>query len=391
MRHGFQPPRISRRSIIAGAAALPFAYQAMQLGSQAVAASQSDELIIREREPQNLESDFAALDSFITPNDKFYVRNHFPVPQLDAKSWRLKIEGSVQKPLELSYDELIGLPSETRPVTLECAGNGRVLLVPKADGAQWQFGAVGNAEWTGVPLAALLERAGVDPKTVDIVLEGADSGEVSKPSKPAKPFHFARSVPLEIAKTGGILLAYKMNGQPLPESHGFPLRAIVPGWFGMASVKWLSRIIATKQPYHGFFQTVDYAYWQHHDGNPVRVPLSEQQVKAQIARPTFAEVVPKGTKYRIFGAAWAGPASIAKVEVSTDDGKSFSPAKLLGEPVKHAWRLWEFSWNVPDAPGKVLLKVRATDDKGNSQPLERDKDRENYMINHVSPIEVHVR
>lgn len=391
MRHGFQPPRISRRSIIAGAAALPFAYQAMQLGSQAVAASQSDELIIREREPQNLESDFAALDSFITPNDKFYVRNHFPVPQLDAKSWRLKIEGSVQKPLELSYDELIGLPSETRPVTLECAGNGRVLLVPKADGAQWQFGAVGNAEWTGVPLAALLERAGVDPKTVDIVLEGADSGEVSKPSKPAKPFHFARSVPLEIAKTGGILLAYKMNGQPLPESHGFPLRAIVPGWFGMASVKWLSRIIATKQPYHGFFQTVDYAYWQHHDGNPVRVPLSEQQVKAQIARPTFAEVVPKGTKYRIFGAAWAGPASIAKVEVSTDDGKSFSPAKLLGEPVKHAWRLWEFSWNVPDAPGKVLLKVRATDDKGNSQPLERDKDRENYMINHVIPIEVHVR
>lgn len=386
----FQPPRMTRRSLIARVAALPIAYQTTQFVSQA-AASGADELIIREREPQNLESDFAALDSFITPNDKFYVRNHFPVPQLDVKTWRLKIEGAVKNEFEISYDELTRLPSETRPVTLECAGNGRVLLVPKVDGAQWQFGAVGNAEWTGVPLAALLERAGVDPKTVDVILEGADSGDVSKPSKPAKPFHFARSVPLEIAKAGGILLAYKMNGQPLPESHGFPLRAIVPGWFGMASVKWLSRIVATTQPYHGFFQTVDYAYWQHRDGNPVRVPLTAQQVKAQIARPTFAEVIPQGTKYRIFGAAWAGSANISKVELTTDDGKSYAAAKLLGEPVKHAWRLWEFSWDVPNKPGKYTLKVKATDDQGNSQPLERDKDRENYMINHVVPIEVQVR
>ena len=270
-------------------------------------------------------------------------------------------------------------------------GNGRVFLVPKVDGAQWQFGAVGNAEWTGVPLSALLERAGVDPKTVDVILAGADAGEVSKPSKPAKPFHFARSVPLEYARGGGILLAYKMNGLPLPESHGFPLRAIVPGWFGMASVKWLSRIVATTQPYNGFFQSVDYAYWQHRDGNPVRVPVTEQQVKAQIARPTFAEVVSKGSSYRVFGAAWAGTSNIARVEVSTDDGKTFAAAKLLGEAVKYAWRLWEYDWRVPEAAGKYVLKVKATDDMGNTQPLERDKDRENYMINHVIPVVVHVR
>jgi DMSO/TMAO reductase YedYZ molybdopterin-dependent catalytic subunit len=240
-------------------------------------------------------------------------------------------------------------------------------------------------------LAAVLERTGLDAKAVDVVLEGADSGEVSKPSKPAKAFHFARSVPVEHARSDDILLAYKMNGQPLPESHGFPVRAIVPGWYGMASVKWLSRIVASAVPYSGFFQTVDYAYWQHRDGMPVRVPITEMQVKSQIARPTFGEVVAKEAAYRVFGSAWAGGAgAIAKVEVSTDDGKSFAPAKLLGEQVKGAWRLWEYSWNVP-AAGKYVLKVRATDDKGNVQPMERDKDRENYMINHVVGVEVDVR
>jgi DMSO/TMAO reductase YedYZ molybdopterin-dependent catalytic subunit len=383
-------PRVTRRSAIAGLAAFPIAAELLSAGRDAFG-NEGDELVIREREPQNLESDFAALESFVTPNDKFYVRNHFPVPKLDIASWRLKIEGAVKKPFELSYDELTRMPSETRPVTLECAGNGRVLLVPKVDGAQWQFGAVGNAEWTGVPLAAVLERAGVDAKAVDIVLEGADSGEVSKPSKPAKPFHFARSVPVEQARTGGILLAYKMNGQPLPEAHGFPVRAIVPGWFGMASIKWLSRIIATTQPFTGFFQTVDYAYWQHRDGVPVRVPLTEMQVKAQIARPTFAEALAKGANYRIFGAAWSGNSAIKKVEVSTDDGKTYVPAKLLGDSVDHAWRLWEYPWKVPATAGKYVLKVKATDANGNTQPTERDKDRENYMINHVVPIEVFVR
>jgi len=319
------------------------------------------------------------------------VRNHFAVPKLDPKTWRLKLEGAVKSPLELSYDELVRMPSETRTVTLECAGNGRVLLVPKVDGAQWQFGAVGNAEWTGVPLAAVLERAGVDPKAVDIVLEGADAGESSKPSKPAKAFHFALSVPVEHARTGGILLAYKMNGEPLPEAHGFPVRAIVPGWYGMASVKWLARIVASTVPYSGFFQTVDYAHWQHRDGSPVRVPITEMQVKAQIARPTFGEVVAKGAAYRVFGAAWSGEGRIAKVEISADDGKTFVAAKLLGEQVKHAWRLWEYSWNVPATAGKHVLKVRATDQKGNVQPMERDKDRENYMINHVVGVEVEVK
>jgi DMSO/TMAO reductase YedYZ molybdopterin-dependent catalytic subunit len=310
---------------------------------------------------------------------------------VNAKSWALKVEGAVKNELQLSYDELQRLPSETRTVTLECAGNGRVYLVPKVDGAQWQLGAVSTAKWTGVPLNALLERVGVDPATVELIFEGADSGEPSKPSKPAKPISFARSIPIEKARNGDVLLAYQMNGQPLPQSHGFPLRAIVPGWYGMACVKWLSRIVAVKQPYNGYFQSVDYAYWQHRNGFLTRVPVTEMQVKSQIARPTIAEVIEKGSTYRMFGAAWSGSSAISKVEISTDGGKNFASATLLGKPIEHAWRLWEYKWNVPGKADKYLLTAKATDAKGNAQPLERDKDREAYMINHVIPIEVQVR
>ena len=382
-------PRVSRRSALVGLAALPAAFRT-SITTPALGA-ESNNFIIRERVPENLESDFSALDSFITPNDKFFVRSHFAVPRLNPKIWRLKVEGAIKQPIELTYEDILGMTAETKPVTLECAGNGRVMLSPKVDGVQWQLGAVGNAEWTGVPLSAVLSRAGIHEKAVDVVLEGTDAGDVSKPSRPAKPFHFARSVPLDIARNGGILLAYKMNGQPLPESHGFPLRAIVPGWYGMASVKWLSHIVITERPYQGFFQTVDYAYWQHREGSPVRVPITSMEVKAQIARPTFAEVIPKSSQYRVFGAAWAGSANIAKVQVSTNGGKQFADAKLLGEPVKNSWRLWEFAWTTPATPSKRVLLAKATDTNGVSQPMDRDKDRENYMINHVLPIEVTVR
>jgi DMSO/TMAO reductase YedYZ molybdopterin-dependent catalytic subunit len=389
MSDNHPPMRVSRRALIAGLSTFPLAYRT---GFPSFArGAESPEFVIREREPQNLEADFSRLDSFVTPTDQFYVRDHFPIPKFDAQSWRLKIEGTVRKPLELTYDELLKMPSEAKPVTFECAGNGRVFLTPKVEGAQWQMGAVGNAEWSGIPLAALLDRAGVESNAVDVVFEGADSGDLAKPSRPAKPFHFARSVPIALAREGDILLAYKMNGQPLPEAHGFPLRAIVPGWYGMASVKWLTRIVVTDQPYQGFFQTVDYAYWQHRNGSPVRVPVSLMQVKAEIARPTFAEVIPKNTAYRVFGAAWAGNSAISKVEISTDGGQHYETAKLLGERVKYCWQLWEFPWTTPAAAGTRTLLAKATAENGETQPLERDKDRENYMINHVIPIEVQIR
>ena len=257
------------------------------------------------------------------------------------------------------------LPSETKSSILECAGNGRVLLVPKVDGAQWQLGAVGNAEWTGVPLSRLLERAGVESKAAEVILEGAGFRRRNEAVSPLKAVSLRASVPVKTVSDSGLTRVPNEWAATFAASHGFPVRAIVPGWYGMASVKWLERIVITTTPYKGYFQTVDYAYWQHHNGLPSRVAITELQVEEQIARPTFDEIVPKGTRYRVFGAAWTGDATISKVEISTDGGKRYSAAKLLGDPVRHSWRLWEFTWDIPSAPGKYALIAKATDSQGN--------------------------
>jgi len=241
-------------------------------------------MIIREKEPANLEMPFGALDGFITPNEQFYIRSHFPVPEVNPAKWRLRIEGAVEQPREWSYDELRALSPKTVTATLECAGNSRVFLVPKVKGTQWELGAVGNAEWTGVSLGNLLEMGGVRAGAVDVILEGADKGAIAEPPRPAGQIHFARSVPLGKARDD-VLLAWAMNGEPLAPSHGFPLRAIVPGWYGMAAVKWLQRIVVTDQPFHGYYQTVDYAFWKKDGLGATLVPITEMQVKAAIARP----------------------------------------------------------------------------------------------------------
>jgi DMSO/TMAO reductase YedYZ molybdopterin-dependent catalytic subunit len=348
-------------------------------------------LITREKHPQNLEFHFATLQSFITPTGHFYVRNHFPVPELDTRSWRLTVEGAVECPLSLSYDEVLRLPARTFVATIECAGNSRIFLSPKVRGVQWELGAVGTAEWTGAPLAAVLERAGVRAGAADVVLEGADAGEISEEPRPPGPVRFARSLPLEKARQPDVILAYRMNGEQLAPAHGFPLRAVVPGWYGMASIKWLTRIVVTAQPFQGFFQTVDYAYFERRDDLPVRAPVTEMQVKAAIARPAAQEVVPAGRPYRMRGAAWAGESDVARVEVSVDGGRTWEEARLLGEPVPYAWRLWEYEWQVPAHPGGRTVMARATDARGRRQPVERDRHFGSYMISHVLPVDIEVR
>ena len=345
-------------------------------------------LIVRSTEPQNLEYPFAALHDFITPNEHFYVRNHFPLPKIDLKSWRLKVEGAVERGLELSYEEVCKLPSRTVTAVLECAGNGRVFLTPTASGVQWSLGAVSNAEWTGVSLAALLEKAGVKGTAVEVILEGADRGTAT--NSPG-PIAFARSLPIAEARRPEVLLAHRMNGKELPAAHGHPLRAVVPGWYGMASVKWLTRIIVTEERYRGFFQTLDYAYFRRRDGLPDLVPITAIEVKASIARPGREEIVPAGKPYRVFGAAWTGEGAVTKVEFSGDGGKTWQAATLLGKPVPFSWRLWEHAWQVPKQAGPLKLMARATDSKGRTQPMQRDPLRRNYMISHVVPIEVVVR
>ena len=347
-------------------------------------------MIIREKEPANLEMPFGTLDGFITPNERFYVRNHFPVPQIDLRDWRLKIEGAVDHPREWTHDELLAMKTTTIPVTIECAGNSRVFLVPKVKGTQWEMGAVGNAEWTGVSLGELLRQAGIMSRAREVILEGADSGAINEPPRPTGHVHFARSVPIDKAMKD-VLLAFKMNGESLPASHGFPLRAIVPGWYGMASIKWLQRIIVTDRPFNGYYQTVDYAFWQRGDAGSTLVPITEMQVKAAIARPGVNEVIAAGANYHVVGAAWTGGGEIVKVELSADGGASWERASLGEESRSDVWRLWSFDWRVPLTPGRCTLLACATDSRGRTQPNERDPDRGTYMINHCLPIEVEIR
>ena len=352
-------------------------------------------LIVRQSKPENYEFPFPTLNSFATPNNLFYVRTHFGIyKDVDLRSWRLKVEGQVEKPLELTYDDLLKMPSRTHFALLECSGNSRVFLVPRAEGVPWELGAVSNAEWTGVPLAAVLDRAGLKSDAVEVVGEGADSGVLpgnrEEPKSPGK-IPFARSLPLVKARKPEVLLAYKMNGADLSAAHGFPVRLLVPGWYGMASVKWLKRIIVTDRPFPGFFQTMVYSYYERRGGLPVLVPTTELQVKAEIARPARQEIVRTGSAYRVHGAAWTGESDVRKVEVSTDSGKNWAEARLLDRSVRYAWRLWEYSWQVPKKAGPYTLMARATDARGRVQPTKRDPDRRNAIVNHPLPIEVEVR
>jgi DMSO/TMAO reductase YedYZ molybdopterin-dependent catalytic subunit len=350
----------------------------------------ADGRIVRSEQPLNLEMPFETVESFITATQSFYVRTHFPIPKIDRDAWWLHVEGEVEKPFTINYQELLELKSVTVPVTLECAGNNRDFLQPKVKGVQWGLGAVGTAEWVGVPLSVLLDRAVVRSNAREVVLEGADHGMLDDAKSPPGELTFSRSVPLEKAQRD-VLLAYRMNGKDLPPEHGFPVRVIVPGWYAMASIKWLQRIIVTREPFTGYYQTLDYAYWKRRGDIAELSPVAELQVKAEIARPVQGETVSANSTVRVHGAAWASENDIVRVEVSTDGGSTWNEATLLGESKPNAWRFWEFNWQTPAAPGNQTLVARATDSLGQTQPAYRDPDRGTYMINHLVPIEVEVR
>ena len=345
-------------------------------------------VITRQQNPLNIEFPFEALDAYETPTPQFYVRSHHPLPNVDRATFTLKIEGHVEHPYELTMDELAAMAQQTRPATLECAGNGRVFLVPQVDGAQWELGAVSTARWTGVPLADVLARAGVKPGAVEVMFEGADKGKAKEKPTPPGEIHYAHSIPMR--KVPDALLAHGMNGGPLTPPHGFPLRLVVGGWYGMASVKWCHRIVVLDQKFRGYYRAVDYAYWTELAGNPVHVPIEEMSCKAQIARPAKQEVVPRDAVYPVTGAAWTGDTDVVRVEVSTDGGRTFADAALLGEPVRHAWRFWRFDWHTPTEPGAATLLARATDARGRTQSAERDPNHHTYLINHMLPCECEV-
>jgi DMSO/TMAO reductase YedYZ molybdopterin-dependent catalytic subunit len=324
-----------------------------------------------------------ALDYDVTPAGLHYLLIHYDIPVVDPAAWRLRVDGRVGRELSLSLDELRSRPAVTLAVTLECAGNGRAGLSPRPLSQPWLLEAVGTAEWTGTPLHGLLEDAGVDDDAVDVVFGALDRGVEGGVQQ-----QFERSLPLTEALREDVLLAYAMNGAPLPPQHGFPLRLVVPGWYGMTSVKWLERITVLDRPFEGYQQARGYRLRQTPDeaGEPVSWMLP-RSLMVPPGIPDFAtrERIVEPGPCAVRGRAWSGLGSVERVEVSADAGESWSDARLGRQPSRWAWRSWEWDWE-PRGPGRHELCCRATDSAGNVQPLEAPWNLGGYANNEVQRV-----
>ena len=336
--------------------------------------------------PENSETPLDTLHGWVTPNRLFFVRNHFAVPEIDRTAWRLRIEGLVDRPLSLSWDDLMAMPQRSVFATVECAGNGRSFLQERHPGVQWGAGAIGHAEWTGVPLSAVLKKAGIRGGAAEVLFTGADKGTESDHPE---PMHFARSLPMAKALDRDTLLVSRMNGELLTPAHGAPLRLFVPGWYGVASVKWLDRIDLISKPFGGYYQSVKYTVQKRARGGALEtVILGPMAVKAEIVRPEDEAALGVGTN-RLFGVAWAGEEALDRVEVSVDGGSTWAEADLLTPAAKYCWSLWEYLWEVA-RPGEYELQARAVSASGRTQPLEHDPLNGGYMIHHPRPRRVRV-
>lgn len=342
-------------------------------------------LVVHRAYPLNCETSIPALvGGVVMPNAHFYVRNHFQIPMLDPDSFRLQVMGLVDRPLSLSLRDLHNMPSQTKIVTLECAGNGRSVFEPPIEGEKWNLGAVSTAEWTGVPVAEILDRAGMSAGAQEVLFRGADGGTVPGHSELIR---FERSLKLDQAREADVLLAYAMNGEPLPIQHGYPLRLIVPGWYAVASVKWLSEVAVTGQPFAGHYQADKYWYEWERDGKVIREPVTLQRVRALITEPGPHNDVRCG-ELAIRGVAWSGAASIARVEVSVGGG-GWQDARLVSERNRQSWQWWELITRVQGS-GVLMLRARATDLAGRTQPERAEWNRLGYGNNAIQSVPIRV-
>jgi DMSO/TMAO reductase YedYZ molybdopterin-dependent catalytic subunit len=366
---------------------MPLESSLEELTRNCLAAEAQTALIARQTAPDNAELPVHHWWSWITPNPLFYVRSHFPVPQIDVSAWRLVVDGEVERPIELRLEDLQGMRPQGRTVTLECAGNRRTEFEPRPPGVPWQDGAVSSAEWEGVSLADVLALARPRSSACEVLLEGADRGTVAGVDG---PIAFARSLPLERALHPDTLLADRMNGAPLPADHGAPLRAVVPGTYGMDSVKWLVRVRVLDQPFQGHFQVADYRLFAGPGGAGASRPIGPMRVSSMIAWPGPGAEVSVGKETRVVGYAWSGSGTVRAVDLSLDGGATWTPARLAGPEAPLAWRLWEFDWR-PARPGPYRLAVRATDSTGATQPEQAEWNGKGYGNNGIYRIEVNAR
>lgn len=340
-------------------------------------------LVVHREDPLNCETSLAELiGGVVMPAAHFYVRNHFTTPVLDPDLYELTVTGMVERPLRLRLPDLLNMPSQSLVATLECAGNGRASFDPPVTGEQWHFGAASTAEWTGVPLVEILERAVPTAGAHTVVFRGADAGLVDGATAPVR---FERALSVGDAIGSDSLLAYAMNGEPLPLQHGRPVRLVVPGWYSVASVKWLTEIEVIDHPFDGFFQTKRYSYEWERDVGVAREPVRLQRVRALIAEPGDGESV-AGEEFIVRGVAWSGAAPIDRVDVCIGGG-AWQPARLIGERRRHSWQWWELLTHT-DVRGTCTVRARATDLAGHTQPEQPEWNRLGYGGNAIQTISV---
>jgi len=350
----------------------------------AVADTTPSDFIVRNDWPEHLETTVEALGrTWITPNERFFVRSHFPVPEAGATPWHLEVTGRVKTPLSMTLAQLQAIGSSDMACVLECAGNGRArYALANTSGTQWDLGAVGNARWTGLRLDTLLDRAGLESDAAHVWFECADSA----PFGDAPPF--LRSIPLS-KMADDVMLAWRMNGFPIPRRHGGPVRAIVPGWYGMASAKWVTKVRVETAPSDNHFMARGYRYNFPGDDPAAAPPVEELRVKSLITRPLDGSTIDPGDtgKIRLQGFAWAAK-GVRLVEVTTDGGKTWRPAGFMGDSEPHSWRLW--ATEEPLAPGQTLvIRARATDAAGNVQPIDAKPNAGGYGNNSIHEVTVH--
>ena len=347
-----------------------------------------DGLLVRSFRFVDLETPVEYFNTWLTPTPHFFVRNHMHEPsELDAGDWRLSVGGEVEKPLTLSLADISKVETHSVVNTLECAGNGRSLHRPQVPGVQWGKGAVSTARFSGPRLHDILQRAGVKPTGKHVMFRGLD--EV-----PGKVPPFIRSIPIEKALDSDTLLATHMNGSPLTKHHGFPARALVPGWIGAASCKWLTEIKVLENEFVGNFMSPGYRF-PNQPGQPGEAvkpedthPLTALTVKSVISAPNDGASLKKG-KVTVHGAAWAGEADIAKVEISTDNGATWNATRLAHDQARYAWRLWSYDWKAGNS-GDYTILSRATDNRGRTQPSTAVWNPSGYLYNAIDQVNIHV-